>query len=93
MMTLEQILKWKQGSFEEYENIINEQERLLKNIKKLNIEIEKAEDARSVFNYYNPAETEKWLEHDNKVKSLLREKERIGLFIKENNQRLEKEFY
>ena len=41
-MTLEQILKWKQGSFEEYENIINEQERLLKNIKKLNIEIEKA---------------------------------------------------
>ena len=33
------------------------------------------------------------LEHDNKIKSLLREKERIGLFIKENNQRLEKEFY
>jgi len=92
-MTLEQMLKFKQGSFEDYENIINEQERLLKNIKKLNLEIEKAEDARSVFNYYNPNETEKWLEHDNKVKSLLREKERIGLIVKENNQRLEKEFY
>ena len=92
-MTIEQILKWKQGSFADYENIINEQERLLKKIRKLNLEIEKAEDARSVFNYYNPNETEKWLEHDNKVKSLLREKERIGLFIKGNNQRLEREFY
>lgn len=92
-MTIEQILKWKQGSFVDYENIINEQERLLKKIRKLNLEIEKAEDARSVFNYYNPNETKKWLEHDNKVKSLLREKERIGLFIKGNNQRLEREFY
>lgn len=92
-MTLEQILKWKHGSFEDYENIINEQERLLKNVKKLNLEIEKAEDARSVFNYYNLDETEKWTEHDNKVKSLVREKERIALFIKENNERLEREFY
>lgn len=92
-MTLEQMLRWKQGSFTEYENIINEQERLLKNVKKLNLEIEKAEDARSVFNYYNPAETEKWLDHNNRVKLLLREKERIGMLIKENNQRLEREFY
>ena len=92
-MTLEQMLKWKRGLFEDYENMINEQERHLKNIKKLNLEIEKAEDARSVFNYYNPNETEKWLEHDNKIKLLIREKEQISLIIKRNNERLEKEFY
>ena len=92
-MTLEQMLKWKQGSFEDYENIINEQEQLLKKMRKLNLEIEKAEDARSVFNYHDPNETEKWLKRDNNIKSLLREKERIELSIKENNQRLEKEFY
>ena len=48
-MTLEQILKWKYGSFENYENIINEQEKLLNKVKKLNFKIEKAEDARSCF--------------------------------------------
>lgn len=92
-MTLEQLLKYKHGSFEDYGNIISEQEKLLKKVRKLNLEIEKAEDARSCFNYDNVNEREKWEQHDNKVKTLLREKERIGLHVKENNERLEREFY
>ena len=92
-MTLEQILKWKYGSFENYENIINEQEKLLNKVKKLNFKIEKAEDARSCFNYDNLNEFEKWKQHNDEVNSLIREKERLGIKIKENNERLQKEFY
>ena len=92
-MTLEQILKWKYGSFENYENIINEQEKLLNRVKKLNFKIEKAEDARSCFNYDNSNEFEKWKQHNDEVNSLIREKERLGIKIKENNERLQKEFY
>lgn len=92
-MKLEHILKWKHGSFEDYENIINEQEKLLKQIKKLNLEIEKTEDARSCFDYKNSNEIEKWTQYNNEIKQLLKEKERIGLRIKQNNERISREFY
>ena len=92
-MTLEQMLKWKHGSFEDYKNLINEQEKHLKHIRKLNIEIEKAEDARSCFNCDNPDEIEKWMQYDNKIYFLLNEKKCIDIQIKENNQRLEREFH
>lgn len=92
-MTLEQILKWKHGSFENYENIINEQEKLLNKVKKLNFKIEKAEDARSCFNDDDANEFKKWKQYNDEVNTLLREKERLGIKIKENNEKLQEEFY
>ena len=92
-MTLEQILKWKHGSFEEYTSILNEQERLFKKIKKLNFDIEVAEDAKSCFNLNIEAEREKYEVYDNVLKGLIKRKEKLELQVKENNERLEKEFY
>ena len=46
-----------------------------------------------VFNYDNSNEFEKWKQHNDEVNSLIREKERLGIKIKENNERLQKEFY
>ena len=92
-MTLEQLLKWKKGSFEEYSNIINEQDKFLKKLKILNSDIEIAEDAMSCFNPNIEIEREKYEVYNNVLKGLIKRKEKLDLQVKENNQRLEKEFY
>lgn len=92
-MTLEQMLKWKRGSFEEYTKILNEQERLLKKIKRLNFDIEVAEDAKSCFNVNVETEREKYKVYDNLLKGLIKRKEKFDLQIKENNEKLKKNFY
>lgn len=92
-MTLEQALKWKCGSFSDYENILNEQEKMLKRVRKLNLEIEKTEDAKSCFDYNDLNSRDKWIQYDNKLKRLSKEKELIRLCIKENDERIAREFY
>lgn len=92
-MILEQMLKWKRGSFEEYTTILNEQERLFKKIKRLNFDIEVAEDAKSCFNSDIETEREKYEVYDNVLKGLIKRKEKLEVQVKENNERLEREFY
>ena len=92
-MTLEQMLKWKHGSFEEFENLIKLQEKLLKKIKKINDDIEWALSAMDCFTESTNEPCEKYKMFENKYNTLKREKEKLGLQIKENNERLEKEFY
>ena len=91
-MTLEQMLKWKNGSFEEFEKLIRSQERLLKQIKKINEDIEWAGDAIKCFNSYDKT-CEKYKMFEDKYNKLVCEKEKLSLLVKENNIRLEKEFY
>ena len=92
-MTLEQIFKWKRGSFEDYMIVVDKQEKLLKKIRKLNNDIEKAEDARSCFNPDNSDEFQKFKQHDNNVNMLLEKRKQISLRMKKINEQLKYEFY
>lgn len=92
-MTLEQTLKWKHGSIVEYEKVLKEQEIMLKRIKKINDDIEWTLCAMNCFNQSNNELSETYKIFKNKYHNLIREKEKLGILIKENNERLEKEFY
>lgn len=92
-MTLEQTMMWKHGSFTDYEKLIKKQEKLYKKIQKINDDIDWENDILELFNPFDEDERLKWENHNNKINNLYDIREKLLERIKENNERLQKEFY
>lgn len=92
-MTLEQMMMWKRGDINIYEKLLKEQERLYRKLCKINDNIDWEYDILQLFNPFIEDERVKWENHNNKLNELNDIKEKLLEKIKENNERLQEEFY
>lgn len=92
-MTLEQMLKWKRGSFEEYEKLIKSQDKLNKRLRKINEDLCWEEDALEILNKYDSVDYPRWQYHNDNMEKLMKKKKDILEQINTNNHRLINEFY
>lgn len=92
-MTFEQMLKWKRGPLEEYEKLLKEQEHIFKKIRKINEDIEWIITALDCFTQLNDKDSERYKEFESKYNILVSKKLELSIKVKENNERLEREFY
>lgn len=92
-MTLEQMLKWKHGNIDEYERILKEQEKLRKKLYKVCSDIDYENDVLELFDAQSDEDKDRWNTHYDKLTDLRAIKEKLLIKFKENNERLEREFY